>query len=169
VRGAHQINQELFPTLAAAGGESDFNWIAKYDAESIASTVANLQLVAGFGLPALAALTDIARAVGIDLRGSIASFDGVGDSKINRKAIRNLGLIPDISENRRGRKKTKRGKRCRFDRDIFRERFRTIERAFAREDKFRWQLLRLERISAVHYALKTLAHTTIDLRRFCRA
>ena len=120
-------------------------------------------------VPALAALTDIAKAVGIELRGSIVSFDGVYDSKANRKAIFNRGLIPNIPENRRARKKTKRGRKRRFDPEIFRERFRTIERVFAWEDKFRRLLLRFERISAVHYALKTLAYTMINLRHFCRA
>jgi hypothetical protein len=119
-------------------------------------------------VPALAALTDIARAARIDLRGSIASFDGVYDSKINRKAIRTLGLISDIPENRRGRKKTKRGRKRRLCRDIFRERFRTIKREFAWEDKFRWLRMRFARIRAVHSALKTLAYTMIDLRHFCR-
>ena len=62
-------------------------------------------------VPALAALTDLARAIGIELRGSIVSFDGVDDGKVNRKAIFNRGLIPNIPENRRGRKKPKRGRR----------------------------------------------------------
>jgi hypothetical protein len=69
-------------------------------------------------VPALAALTKIAKAAGIELRGSIASFDGVYDSKTNRKAIFNRGLIPNIPENHRGRKKTKRGRKRRFDREI---------------------------------------------------
>jgi hypothetical protein len=34
---------------------------------------------------------------------------------------------------------------------IFKERFRTIERVFAWEDKFRRLMLRFERISGVHY------------------
>ena len=120
-------------------------------------------------VPALNALTDIAKAVGIDLRGSIVSFDGVYDSRANRKAIFNRGLTPNIPENRRARKKTKRGRKRVFDPGIFRERFRTIERVFAWEDKFRRLLLRFERISAVHYALKTLAYTMINLRHFCHA
>jgi transposase len=120
-------------------------------------------------VPALSALTDIAKAVGIELRGSIVSFDGVYDSKANRKAIFNRGLIPNIPENRRSRKKTKRGRARLFEPEIFRERFCTIERVFAWEDKFRRLLLRFERISAVHYALKTLAYTMINLRHFCRA
>jgi hypothetical protein len=33
--------------------------------------------------------------------------------------------------------------------------------------KFRRLLLRIERISHVHYALKTLAYTMINLRHYC--
>ncbi|MBW8833027.1 MAG: hypothetical protein JF606_27310 [Burkholderiales bacterium] len=80
----------------------------------------------------------------------------------------NRGLVPNIPENRRGRKKTKRGRKMLFDADIFQERFCTIERVFAWEDKFRRLLLRFERISSLHYALKTLAYTMINLRNFCR-
>jgi hypothetical protein len=47
---------------------------------------------------------------------------------------------------------------------IFKERFWTIERVFAWEDKFRGLLLRFERISGLHYAFKTLAYTMINLR-----
>jgi hypothetical protein len=38
---------------------------------------------------------------------------------------------------------------------------------FAREDKFRRLLLRLERISGVHYGSKTLTYTMINLRHYC--
>jgi hypothetical protein len=68
-------------------------------------------------VPALTALTTIAKAIGLDLQGSIASFDGVYDSKANRKAIFNRGLVPNIPENRRGCKKTKRGRKRVFDAD----------------------------------------------------
>jgi len=119
-------------------------------------------------VPALNALTDIAKAIGLSLPSSIVSFDGVYDSRANRKAIFNRGLIPNIPENRRRRVKTKRGRKRLFEPEIFQERFRTIERVFAWEDKFRRLLLRFERISAVHYAFKTLAYTMINLRHFCR-
>jgi len=55
-----------------------------------------------------------------------------------------------------------------FDADIFLDRFFTIERVFAWEDKFRRLLLRFERISPLHYALKSLAYTMINLRHFCQ-
>ncbi|KAF7962802.1 hypothetical protein AWV80_17480 [Cupriavidus sp. UYMU48A] len=78
-------------------------------------------------------------------------------------------MRPNIPENPRGRKAPKRGRRRHFDAAIFAERFSTIERVFAWEDTFRRLLLRFERISAVHYALKTLAYTMINLRHYCRS
>jgi hypothetical protein len=34
--------------------------------------------------------------------------------------------------------------------------------------KFRRLLMRFDRISKLHYAFKTLAYTTINLRHYCR-
>jgi len=116
---------------------------------------------------ALPRLTHMARAIGMDLQGSTVSLDGVYDCRANRKTIFNRAMIPNIPENPRGRKAPKRGRKLRFDRAIFEERFRTIERVFAWEDKFRRLLLRFERLSLVHYALKTLAYTMINLRHYC--
>jgi transposase len=117
---------------------------------------------------ALPRLTAMARAIGADLQGSTVSLDGVYDCRENRKAIFNRGMTPNIPENERGRKTPKRGRRRHFDAAVFEERFRTIERVFAWEDTFRRLLLRFERISDVHYALKTLAYTMINLRHYCR-
>ncbi|MBC8752186.1 MULTISPECIES: transposase [Paraburkholderia] len=118
---------------------------------------------------ALPQLTSIARAVGLDLRGTVMSLDGVYDCRPNRKAIFNRGMVPNINPNSRGRKGPKRGRKPLFDPAIFKERFRTIERVFAWEDKFRRLLLRFERLSHLHYALKTLAYTMINLRHYCRS
>ena len=116
---------------------------------------------------ALPGLTGMAHAIGMDLQGSTVSLDGVYDCRANRKAIFNRGMVPNIPENPRGRKTPKRGRKQRSDPAIFEERFRTIERVFAWEDKFRRLLLRFERISDVHYAFKTLAYTMINLRHYC--
>ena len=116
---------------------------------------------------ALPELTRTARAIGLDLRGTIVSLDGVYDCRANRKAVFNRGMTPNINPNSRGRKTPKRGRKPLFDPAIFDERFRTIERVFAWEDKFRRLLLRFERISHVHYAFKTLAYTMINLRHYC--
>ncbi|WP_244212263.1 transposase [Paraburkholderia hospita] len=114
-------------------------------------------------------LTRLARAVGLDPRGTVVSLDGVYDCRRNRKAIVNRGMVPNINPNSRGRKSQKRGRKALFDPAIFKERFRTIERVFAWEDKFRRLLLRFERISQLHYALKTLAYTMINLRHYCHS
>jgi hypothetical protein len=117
---------------------------------------------------ALPQLTRIAQAIGLDLQGAIVSLDGAYDCRPNRKAIFNRGMIPNINENPRGRKTTKRGRKPLFDAQIFKERFDTIERVFAWEDKFKRLLLRFEHISGLHYAFKTLAYTMINLRHFCQ-
>ena len=117
---------------------------------------------------ALPRLNHIARAIGMDLQDTIVSLDGVYDCRDNRKAIFNRGMVPNIPENPRARKTSKCGRKRRFNPAIFEERFRTIERVFAWEDKFRRLLLRFERVSEVHYAFKTLAYTMINLRHYRR-
>jgi transposase len=116
---------------------------------------------------ALPKLSQMASAIDLDLQGATVSLDGVYDCRANRKAIFNRGMIPNIPENSRGRKRPKRGRKQRFNPAIFEERFRTIERVFAWEDKFRRLLLRFEHLSQVHYAFKTLAYTMINLRHYC--
>lgn len=116
---------------------------------------------------ALPQVTRISKQVGLDLNHTTVSLDGVYDSRANRKAIFNRGMVPNIPEHPRGRKTPKRGRKPIFDPAIFQERFRTIERVFAWEDKFKRLLLRFERISGLHYALKSLAYTMINLRHFC--
>jgi transposase len=115
---------------------------------------------------ALPELTRITREVGMELEGSIISLDGVYDCRLNRKAIFNRGMIPNINPNPRGRTLPKRGRKPLFDPAIFEERFQTIERVFAWEDKFRRLLLRFDRLSQLHYAFKTLAYTMINLRHY---
>jgi transposase len=117
---------------------------------------------------ALPQLSRIAKKVGLNLNQTIVSLDGVYDSQSNRKAIFNRRMVPNIPENPRGRKTPKRGRKRLFDPALFRERFFTIERIFAWEDKFRRLLIRFERISTLHYALKSLAYTMINLRHFCK-
>ncbi len=116
---------------------------------------------------AMGPLKHIAKAVGFNLAGSIMSLDGVYDCAENRKMIFNAGMKPNINPNKRNRKKSKRGRKPMFDIKIFKERFRTIERVFAWEDKFKRLLLRFERISAHHYGMKYIAYAMINLRHFC--
>lgn len=118
-------------------------------------------------VPAISTLRKIAKAIGIKLSGSIMSLDGVYNTHKNRKAIFNLGMNPNIPENKRNRKKPKRGKKQTYYPSIFAKRFRTIERVFAWEDKFKRLLLRFEFHSIHHYAMKAIAYSMINLRHFC--
>jgi hypothetical protein len=79
---------------------------------------------------ALPQLARTARTVGLDLRGTMESLDGVYACRQNRKAIFNRDMVPNINPNSRGRTRPKRGRKSRFDPVIFEERFRTIERLF---------------------------------------
>src|SRR5215831_11069963 len=114
----------------------------------------------------LKALKKVAKEVGVDLRGAYFNLDGGFDSTRNRKCIFNAGLIPNIPENPRNRKRTKRGRKRFFNAAIHALRLR-VERTFAWEDKFRQLLLRFERIQQRHYGMKLMAYTLINLRAFC--
>lgn len=117
--------------------------------------------------PAIDRLLNIAKTLGLKLSNCIMSLDGVYNSRKNRKSIFNLGMTPNIPENKRNRKKIKRGRKQVYSSKIFAERFRTIERVFAWEDKFKRLLLRFEFLSINHYAMKTIAYSMINLRHFC--
>ena len=47
----------------------------------------------------LKALKEVAKEIGLDLRGASLNLDGGFDSAHNRKCIFNAGLIPNIKEN----------------------------------------------------------------------
>ncbi len=116
----------------------------------------------------LHALKKVAKEVGLDLKGAYLNLDGGFDSTHNRKCIFNAGMIPNIPENPRNRKATKRGRKRFFNEAIHALRMR-VERTFAWEDKFKRLLLRFERIQQRHYGMKLLAYTLINLRAFCGA
>ena len=94
------------------------------------------------------------------------NLDGGFDSTRNRKCIFNAGLIPNIPENPRNRKRTKRGRK-RFCNAVIHALRMRVERTFAWEDKFKRLLLRFERIQQRHYGMKLMAYTLINLRGFC--
>jgi hypothetical protein len=114
----------------------------------------------------LRALKKVAKEVGLDLRGTYLNLDGGFDSAHNRKCMFNAGLIPNIPENPRNRKTTKRGRKRFSNAAIHALRMR-VERTFAWEDKFKRPLLRFERIQQRHYGMKLMAYTLINLRGFC--
>jgi Transposase DDE domain len=114
----------------------------------------------------LNALKQVANEVGVDLRGAYVNLDGGFDSRHNRKMIFNAGMIPNIPENPRNRKRPKRGRKRRFNAAIHTLRMH-VERTFAWEDTFKRLLLRFERIQQRHDGMKLMAYTLINLREFC--
>ena len=88
-------------------------------------------------------LKSVALDAGIEIKGATLNLDAGFDSKANRKHVFNAGMKPNIAENPRNRKKTKRGRKRLFDDVLYAVRF-TIERVFAWEDKFKRLLLRFE-------------------------
>jgi hypothetical protein len=114
----------------------------------------------------LHALKQVAKQVGLDVRGAYLNLDGGCDAVRNRKCIFHAGLIPNIKENPRNRKTTKRGRTRLFNAAIHVLRMR-VERTFAWEDKCKRLLLRFARLQQRHYGMKLLGYTMINLRAFC--
>ena len=90
------------------------------------------------------------------------------DSKKNRKAIWNRGMLPNIPENtrRRDTAKPKRGRPRHFSKKSYDKRF-AVERTFGWEDKYRSLVTRYDRKQANYRGRKTLVYTLINLRYFC--
>jgi transposase len=116
----------------------------------------------------LKALKRVAKTVGLDLRGAYLNLDAGFDSAHNRKCIFNAGMIPNIKENPRHRKCTKRGRKRFFNAAIHTLRTR-VDRTFAWEDKFKRLLLRFEHMQPRHFGMKLIAYTLINVREFCGA
>jgi hypothetical protein len=113
----------------------------------------------------LTALKQVPTEVGLDLRGAYVPLDGGFDARANRKCIFTAGMMPNIKENPRNRKRPTRGRKRFFKAAIHALRMR-VERTFAWEDKFKRLLLRFECIQRRHYGMKLMAYTLINLRAF---
>jgi transposase len=85
------------------------------------------------------------------------------DSRKNRKAVWNAGLKPNIKENPRNRKKTKRGRKRFFDKDLYDNRYK-CERTFSWQDKFRRVLIQYEWYQHLFLGFNLLAFALINFR-----
>jgi transposase len=120
-------------------------------------------------LPAsLKALKRVVKTVGLTLTGAYLNLDAGFDSTHNRTCIFNAGMIPNVKENPRNRKRTKRGRKRLFNEVIHALRTR-VDRTFAWEDKFKRLLLRFEHLQQRHFGMKLMAYTLINVREFCGA
>ena len=114
----------------------------------------------------LKALKKVVEKAGLDLHRAYFNLDDGFDSAYNRKCMFNAGLIPNIPENPRNRKRTKRGRKRLCNEAVHALRLR-VERAFAWEDKFKRLLLRFARIQQRHYGTKLPGYMMTNLQAFC--
>ena len=98
-------------------------------------------------------------------QGTVLNLDPGFDSRKNRKAVWNARLKPNIKENKRNRKKTKRGRKRYFDKNLYDERYK-CERTFAWQDKFRRILVQWEWYQHLFLGFNLLAFALINLRYF---
>ncbi len=99
----------------------------------------------------------------LPISGSYFNADSAFDTKGARKVCFNYSVIPNIAENRRGRKKPKRGRKRLFNKDVYKNRFGT-ERTWAWVDKFKRLLIRFERNDMYFFGLHCIAFSMICLR-----
>lgn len=100
---------------------------------------------------------------GLSLAGTYFNADSAFDTKTARKVCFNHGLIPNIAENKRNRKKKKPGRPKLFCKAIYKDRF-TNERSFAWVDKFKRLVVRYERKDVYWFGLHCIAFAMINLR-----
>ena len=101
--------------------------------------------------------------LGLEISGAYFNADKAFDTQAARKTCFNHGLIPNIDENKRNRKNTKRGRKRFFNQEVYKRRF-TSERSFAWIDKFRALLLRFDRCETYFLGGHFIAFAMINLR-----
>ena len=101
--------------------------------------------------------------LGLEIKGAYFHADKAFDTKDCRKTCFNHGLIPNIPENKRNRKKTKRGRKRKYDKERYKNRF-VCERTFAWVDKFRTLLIRFDRLDKLFLGWHYIAFSMINLR-----
>lgn len=99
----------------------------------------------------------------LPIAGAFFNADPAFDTKAARKTCFNHKLVPNIKENPRNRKTTKRGPARLFDKTVYKRRF-VSERTFAWVDKFRALLIRFDRLAHCFLGSHFIAFTLINLR-----
>ena len=101
--------------------------------------------------------------LGLHFQGAFFNADRAFDTRAARKVCFNHGVVPNIAENKRNRKKPKRGRKRLYNLEIYTHRF-SSERSFAWIDKFRALLVRFERKDVFFMGNHYIAFAMINLR-----
>ena len=103
--------------------------------------------------------------IGMDLTASALTLDSGFDTKVNRKIIKEQGLIPVIYPNRRNAKAPiviARMFRW-FNKDIYKERYK-VERTFGWQDTYRKLAISYDKLKETRLGFRYLAYSMINLR-----
>jgi len=101
--------------------------------------------------------------LGLSIAGALFNADSAFDTREARKVCFNHRVVPNMAENKRNRKTTKRGRKRHFNAEAYKIRF-VSERSFAWIDKFRALLVRFDLKDAHFLAGHHLAFALINLR-----
>ena len=172
-----EVNLDGSHTIAKKGGES-----VVYQGRKKAKTCNLLPLTEASGFiiglchllpgnhndsynlkPTLAQSFKTIKRLGLAIKGAVFNADAGFDTNSARKVCFNHGLIPNIPENIRNRKKAKPGPKRLFNLDVYKHRF-VSERSFAWMDKFRHLLIRFDRKDVYFLGAHFIAFAMINLR-----
>ncbi len=103
------------------------------------------------------------KALGLSIAGAYFNADSGFDTRAARQVCFNHKIIPNIAENKRNRKHTKRGRQRLFNPQVYKDRF-SSERTFAWIDKFRALLVRFDMKKVYCMGNHYLAFALINLR-----
>ncbi|RKU29154.1 hypothetical protein C6497_07140 [Candidatus Poribacteria bacterium] len=114
---------------------------------------------------ALTQLICFSNRIDLDLDGSALTLDSGFDSKVNKKSIKEQGLIPVIYPNKRNTKEPIAIARMFrwFKKDIYTERYK-VERTFGWQDTYRKLALSYDKLKETRLGFRYLAYSMINYR-----
>ena len=114
---------------------------------------------------ALTQLLSFSNRIGMELDSSALTLDSGFDSKVNKKIIKEQGLIPVIYPNKRNTKEPIAiARKFRwFKKDIYKERYK-VERTFGWQDTYRKLALSYDKLKETRLGFRYLAYSMINFR-----
>ena len=114
---------------------------------------------------ALTQLIDFSNRIDLELDSSALTLDSGFDSKVNKKSIKEQGLIPVIYPNKRNTKEPIAiARKFRwFKKDIYKERYK-VERTFGWQDTYRKLAVSYDKLKETRLGFRYLAYSMINFR-----
>lgn len=107
------------------------------------------------------------RSCRLSFKGAYFNADKAFDVRAARKVCFNNGVIPNIKENPRGRKKVKKGRKRLFNEEIYQNRF-VCERTYAWVDKFKALLMRMDKKADFWLGANLIAFSMVNFRHIIK-